>query len=47
LAFQHPLAFLCVLAVFIALVIWLLPKLWRGIRAMFRFLRRQSGGGPM
>ena len=43
-AFQHPLAFLCALAVFIALVIWLLPKLWRGVRAMFRFLRRQSGG---
>lgn len=37
-AFQHPWVFLVLLAVFIILMLWLLPKLWRGIRAMFRRL---------
>ena len=41
-AFNHPLVFLAALAVFIALMIWLLPKLWRGIRGMFRILRGQN-----
>jgi hypothetical protein len=35
-AFAHPLLFLALLAVFILLMIWLLPKLWRGIRSVFR-----------
>jgi len=39
-AFQHPVVFLIALAVFIALTIWLLPKLWRGLQAVFRSLRR-------
>jgi hypothetical protein len=39
-AFQHPVVFLSALAVFIALAIWLLPRLWRGLRAVFRSLRR-------
>jgi len=39
-AFQHPLVFLSALAVFIMLAIWLLPKLWRGLKAVFRSLRR-------
>jgi hypothetical protein len=38
-AFQYPIIFLIALAVFVALVIWLLPKLWRGVRAMVRMLR--------
>ena len=37
-AFQHPWVFLVLLAVFIILMLWVLPKLWRGIRAMFRRL---------
>lgn len=41
-AFNHPYAFLGALAVFIALMIWLLPKLWRGIKTVFRVLRRSS-----
>ncbi|MGZ5152523.1 MAG: DUF4126 domain-containing protein, partial [Burkholderiales bacterium] len=45
-AFQHPFAFLAALAVFILLMIWLLPKLWRGIKAVFRVLRRASGDTP-
>ncbi|OUS16045.1 hypothetical protein A9Q88_08825 [Gammaproteobacteria bacterium 50_400_T64] len=33
---NHPLAFLGLMLVFIVLVIWLLPKLWRVVRAVFR-----------
>ena len=43
-AFQHPVGFLIALAVFIALMIWLLPKLWRGLQAVFRSLRRLQIG---
>lgn len=39
LAFAHPLVFLILLAAFVALLIWLLPKLWRGIRALLQRLR--------
>ena len=39
LAFQYPVVFLAALAGFAALVIWLLPKLWRGVAAMWRKLR--------
>jgi hypothetical protein len=35
-AFHYPIVFLVMLVVFIAFAIWLLPKLWRGIRALFR-----------
>lgn len=34
-ALVHPWMFLACLAVFIVLLIWLLPKLWRGIKAVF------------
>jgi hypothetical protein len=40
-AFAHPLAFLAMLALFILVMLWLLPKLWRGIRTMFRGPRRE------
>jgi hypothetical protein len=39
-AFAHPLAFLVALALFVLLMIWLLPKLWRGLKAVFRSLKR-------
>jgi hypothetical protein len=35
LAFAHPVVFLILLGVFLLLLIWLLPKLWRGIRTLF------------
>ena len=38
LVFWHPAVFLVLLAVFIVLAVWLLPKLVRGLRAMFRRL---------
>lgn len=34
-ALAHPWVFLFGLAVFVVLLIWLLPKLWRGIRRVF------------
>ncbi len=45
-AFHYPLAFLALLAVFIALMAWLLPKLWRSIKTVLRVLRRPSEGAP-
>jgi len=38
-AFHYPIVFLILLALFIALMIWLIPKLWRGIRSLFRAIR--------
>ena len=37
-ALNHPLVFLVFLAVFILLMIWLLPKIWRGIKLVTRKL---------
>ena len=34
LAFAHPVAALAVLAVLVALTIWLIPKVWRMLRAI-------------
>jgi uncharacterized protein DUF4126 len=42
IAFQYPVFFLCALAVFLALVAWLLPKLWRGVAALWRLLRTRT-----
>ena len=39
-ALNHPLLFLIGLAVFILLLIWFLPKLWRGIKGLFRRIGR-------
>ena len=35
---QHPTFFIIGLVLFILLMIWALPKLWRGIKRVFRFL---------
>lgn len=34
-AFHHPVVFLILLTLFGALLVWLLPKMWRGLRAVF------------
>ncbi|WJW75138.1 DUF4126 domain-containing protein [Thiohalobacter sp. IOR34] len=44
-ALNHPWLFLGLLLLFIALMIWLLPKLWRGIKGLFAFLGQLFGGG--
>jgi len=38
LAFKHPLAFFAGLAVFLLLALYLLPKLWRGLRFLWHRL---------
>jgi hypothetical protein len=43
-ALKNPVLFLVLLAVFIVLMIWLLPKIWRGIRKLFAWLRQRLGG---
>jgi len=42
-ALNHPWLFLLLLVLFIALIIWLLPKLWRGFKAILRFIGRLLG----
>ena len=44
-ALHHPYWFLGLLVLFIVLLIWLLPKIWRGIRKVFGFIVRLFGGG--
>lgn len=41
-ALTHPVVFLCLLGVFVILAIWLLPKLWRGVRMLAAFLRGEG-----
>ncbi len=42
-AFQHPVAFLILLGLAICGVIWLAPKLWRGIKRVFARIGRLFG----
>ena len=44
LMLNHPWVFVAALVVFILLMIWLLPKIWRGIRFLFRKLGEFFGG---
>ncbi|MCO4757359.1 MAG: DUF4126 domain-containing protein [Oceanospirillaceae bacterium] len=43
-ALNSPMYFLIALAVFIVLMIWLLPKLWRGVKSVFSWIARLFGG---
>tara|TARA_R110002110_G_scaffold260260_1_gene475915 strand:+ start:102223 stop:102915 length:693 start_codon:yes stop_codon:yes gene_type:complete len=45
-ALNHPIVFLILLGLFILLMIWLLPKIFRAIRAVYRKLRSIFGGAP-
>ena len=51
MALAHPWLFLACLAVFVLLLIWLLPKLWRGIKTIFTKLAalfgRSEKSGPV
>jgi hypothetical protein len=40
LAVAHPWVFLCFLGLFLLFVIWLIPKIWKGIKKVFGFLRK-------
>ncbi|MDX8404642.1 MAG: DUF4126 domain-containing protein [Mariprofundus sp.] len=43
-ALNHPSLFLVLLFVFILLMIWFLPRLWRGVKAVFRKLSEWFSG---
>lgn len=45
-AFHYPAVFLALLGVFVLLLIWLLPKLFRGIRLVLGRLFEHVGPGP-
>jgi len=45
-ALQNPWLFLVGLVIFFAFAVWLLPKIWRGIKRVFGFVRRKLGGAP-
>ncbi len=45
-ALHHPYVFLGLMILFIILMIWLLPKLWKGIKKVFGFLGRLIGIKP-
>ena len=45
LALKHPLILLAALALFVAAVLWLLPKLWRGIKRVTDSIRRMQRSG--
>ena len=45
LAFAHPVAALVVLAALVALMLWLLPKVWRALRAIARRIGAWLGAG--
>ena len=44
-ALNHPVIFLVALVLFILLLIWLLPKIWRGVKKVFGWLLRLFGAG--
>ena len=45
LALQHPVVFVVLLALFVLLLVWLIPKLWRGLVALKRGFQRLFGRG--
>lgn len=45
-ALNHPIVFLVLVGLFILLMIWLLPKIFRAIRAVYRKLRSVFGAAP-
>jgi hypothetical protein len=44
-ALYNPWLFIAGLIVFVLLLVWLLPRVWRGVKRVFRFLARLFGGG--
>lgn len=42
-ALKHPLIFLALLALFVLFALWLLPKLWRGVKRVLGALRWPPG----
>lgn len=38
-ALNHPVIFICILVLILLVMAWLIPKLWRGIRALFQKIK--------
>ncbi len=47
IALNHPLLFIALLAGFAALLVWLLPKVWRGIKHLFGAIGKLFGRRPV
>jgi hypothetical protein len=45
-ALNYPVVFIILLVLFVALVIWLLPKMWRALKSLFRRLGALFGKQP-
>lgn len=49
-ALNYPVVFIVLLVLFLVLLVWLLPRIWRGIKAvasrLARLFARDRGGGP-
>jgi hypothetical protein len=45
-ALNYPVVFLALLVVFVILVVWLLPKIWRALKRIFGYLARLFGRAP-
>lgn len=45
-ALNHPVLFIILLVAFVALVIWLAPKIWRGVKRVGAKIRGWFGGRP-
>ncbi|MEQ8493889.1 MAG: DUF4126 domain-containing protein, partial [Gammaproteobacteria bacterium] len=46
-AFNHPLVFLALLMIFVALLVWLLPKLLRALQRVYQRVRAIFGARPV
>lgn len=47
IALNYPWVFIGLLIVFILIVVWMMPKIWRGIKALLDRLRRLFGGAAL
>ena len=43
IAVNHPMVFIGLLALFLLMLVWLLPKVWRGVKRVFRLVLRLFG----
>lgn len=46
LMLNQPWTFVGLLLVFLLLLVWLLPKIWRGVKLLFAKIRSLFGGPP-
>ncbi len=45
-AMNYPITFIILLVLFLAFMVWILPKIWRGIKRIFRFFLTSFGKKP-